>query len=141
MGSESRPKVLYVDDNHDVADSSADLLRIVGFDVRAAYDGPAALAVAREFAPDLCLLDLNMPAMAGDELARRLREQAAGRPVLFVAVTAMSNDESRDRTHDAGFRLHLVKPVDPHDLLRIVDELWQVLQAAERAHALDAQRE
>jgi CheY-like chemotaxis protein len=133
MEAVPRPKVLYVDDNRDLADSAADLLRIVGFDVRVCYDGPSALAVAREFAPDVCLLDLNMPGMEGDELASHIREEAGGRPVLFIAVTAMGSEESRARTAATGFSLHLVKPVDPHDLLRIVDELWQVFHAASQA--------
>jgi two-component system, OmpR family, response regulator len=127
MGIGARPRVLYVDDNRDVADSAGDLLRLVGFDVRVCYDSPSALAAAREFAPDVCLLDLNIPGMGGDELAVRLREEAAGRPMLFVAVTAMGNEEARLRTEAAGFQLHLVKPVDPHDLLRILDELSQLL--------------
>lgn len=127
---EGRPRVLCVDDNRDAADSEAELLRLVGFDPRACYDGPSALRVAREFAPDVCLIDLHMPGMDGDELAARLKDEAGDRPVLLVAVTAMSNDESRSRTETAGFALHLVKPVDPHDLLRLVDELWQTVDAA-----------
>jgi CheY-like chemotaxis protein len=118
--------VLVVDDNRDVADSAADLLRIVGFEARTCYDGPSALSAAGEFLPDVCLLDLNMPGMEGDEVARLLRDRAGGRPVLLVAVTAMGAEDARRRTTAAGFRLHLVKPVDPHDLLRVLDELWRV---------------
>jgi two-component system, OmpR family, response regulator len=130
MESGSRPRVLVVDDSVDVADSTAELLRLTGFDARACYDGPAALAVAAEFLPDVSLLDLTMPLMDGDELAVRLRKQAAGRPMLLVAVTAMGGDEYRRRTEAAGFHLHLLKPVDPHDLLRVVDELWPMMHAA-----------
>jgi len=126
----TRPRVLCVDDNKDVADSAAELLHLVGFEVRVCYDGPSALVAAREFLPDVCLLDLNMPGMEGDELAVRLREEAGGRPMLLVAVTAMGADECRRRTEEAGFHLHLVKPVDPHNLLRVVDELWRVVMAA-----------
>jgi len=134
MGTEARPRVLYVDDNRDVADSAGDLLRLVGFEVRVCYDSPTALATAHEFVPDVCLLDLNIPGMGGDELAVHLREEAGERPVLFVAVTAMGDEESRLRTEAAGFQLHLVKPVDPHDLLRILDELTQLLhQIMQRA--------
>src|SRR5258708_1877894 len=59
---------------------------IMGFDARACYDGPAALAAAAVFLPDVCLLDFTMPIMCGDELAVRLREQAGGRPMLLVAA-------------------------------------------------------
>src|SRR5262245_48921103 len=133
MDSTSRPRVLVVDDNTDVADSEAELLVLVGFEVRTCYDGPSALAAAAEFHPDVCLVDLAMPGMAGDELAALLRDRAGERPMLLVAVTALGSDEYRRRTEAAGFDMHLVKPVDPHDLLRVVDELWAALHAAEHA--------
>jgi len=104
-----------------------DLLRITGFDARACYCGADALAEAVAFLPGVCLIDLNMPGMDGDELAVRLREQSSGRPLVLVAVTAMNNEASCRRIKDAGFDLHLVKPVDPHDLLAAVDRLWQVM--------------
>jgi two-component system OmpR family response regulator len=126
--SHSRLRVLCVDDNRDATDSAVEILRIVGFDAMACYDGPHALAAAGEFTPDVSLLDLNMPGMDGDELAGRLRDQAAGRAMVFIAVTARSDDDSRRRTADAGFKLHLVKPVDPHQLLRIVDALGYFLE-------------
>lgn len=125
MSSMSRPRVLCVDDNRDVADSEADLLRVVGFEARACYDGASARRAAGEFAPHVCLIDLHMPGMDGDELAGALRAEAEW-PALMVAVTAMDNEESRVRTRAAGFAFHLVKPVDPHDLLRVVDELWRL---------------
>src|SRR5689334_12288337 len=130
METGTRPRVLYVDDNWDVADTAAALLRLVGLEVRVCYDGPSALAAAADFHPDVCMVDLNMPGMDGDEVVRRLRAGGDGRPVLFVAVTAMSNEEARERTHAAGFHLHLVKPVDPHDMLRVVDHWTELLQAA-----------
>ncbi|WP_315854094.1 response regulator [Gemmata palustris] len=117
-------RVLYIDDNRDLADSAVDLLRLVGFDARACYEGETALAEAREFLPALYLIDLNMPGMNGDELAVRLREQTGGKLVL-IAITAMSDESSRARIKAAGFDLHLVKPVDPHKLLSVVDVLWQ----------------
>ena len=135
MEGGQRPRVLCVDDNRDLADSAGELLSLAGFEVAVCYDGPAALAAARGFRPDVCLLDLNMPGMEGDELAVRLRDEAGGRSVLFVAVTAMGSAECRRRTEAAGFHLHLVKPVNPHDLLRVVDELWQMRHAARPAAA------
>jgi CheY-like chemotaxis protein len=122
-------RVLVVDDNRDVADSTADLLRVVGFEAVACYDGTAALDAVAGFRPDVCLVDLNMPGMDGDELGRRLRDRAGGRPLVLVAVTAMGDVGSRQRTDNAGFCLHLVKPVDPHDLLRVVDELGRAWQS------------
>ncbi len=117
------PRVLCVDDNPDVADSIAVLLEISGYEARACYNGASALAKAEIFAPDICLIDLNMPGMDGDVLAIHLRE--AGRPLLLAAVTAMSSEESCLRIAAAGFDLHLVKPVDPRRLLAAIGTLWQ----------------
>lgn len=118
-------RVLCVDDNHDVADSEVDLLTTVGFEARACYDGASTLRAAAEFRPCVCLLDLNMPGMDGDELAVRLREQEGGPPPVLVAVTARSDDESRRRIRDAGLEPHLIKPVDPFQLISVVNALWE----------------
>jgi two-component system, OmpR family, response regulator len=122
-------RVLCVDDNRDVADTTALLLQTVGFEVRACYDGATALKVADTFLPAVCFIDLNMPGMGGEELAVRLREWAAGRPLVLVAVTAMSGDEYRKQTAAAGFDLHFVKPVDPFDLVHVVNSLFQTWSA------------
>jgi two-component system OmpR family response regulator len=105
-------RVLCVDDNQDSADSMAMLLDLLGCEVEVCYSGPAALALAAEFRPDVCLLDISMPGMDGCELARRLRDRAAGRRMLLVAMTALGSDSARGRTHDAGFDHHLTKPVE-----------------------------
>lgn len=118
-------KILCVDDNQDAADSEAMLLELVGYEAKACYDGRSAIKLAADFHPCIGLLDLHLPEMDGDELARRLRDQAAGRPLALVAVTAMSDTESRDRTTAAGFDEHLVKPVEPGELLATVDGLSQ----------------
>ena len=132
MDAVSHPllRILCVDDNRDSTDTAVEFLRLVGFDAIACYDGPHALAAATEFSPDICLLDLNMPGMEGDELAGRLRDQAGDHAILFVAITARGDDESCRRTTDAGFKLHLIKPVDPRHLHRIVDALGQLLEVA-----------
>ena len=127
-GSVPPLRVLCVDDNRDVADSAAVLLKVMGFEVRACYDGPTALVEAIQFLPTVCLIDLSMPGMDGDVLASRLREQAQGRPQLLVAVTAMSNEESAERIRAAGFDMHIIKPVNSHNLLSVVDRLWQMWQ-------------
>ena len=85
-------RVLCVDDNHDSADSMAMLLDMLGCEVEVSYGGAAALTLAEEFRPDVCLLDLTMPGMDGLELAQRLRQCAAGRRMLVVAMTALGSE-------------------------------------------------
>lgn len=132
-------RVLCVDDNGDAADTTVELLCAVGFEARACYDGEAALKVAQSFRPGVCLLDLNMPGMDGDELAQRLRPDPSAGPEVLVALTAMNDERSRLRIAAAGFDLHLVKPVDPHQLLTVVDTLWRAwAERQERSHAPQA---
>jgi CheY-like chemotaxis protein len=113
-------RVLCVDDNPDHADSEALFLRVLGFEARACYGGRDAVILAGTFLPDVCLLDMNMPGMEGDELVARLRAWAGGRPLVLVAVTATCND-----TPAAGFDRHLLKPVDPARLLAVVNALTE----------------
>jgi CheY-like chemotaxis protein len=112
--------VLCVDDNHDIADSEVMLLQLAGFDARACYCGLSALIEAAEFLPTICLLDMNMPGMDGDEVAVQLRRR--GRPLVLVAVTAVNDAEGHRRIKAAGFDRHLLKPVAPRDLLAAVGE-------------------
>jgi len=101
-----------VDDHHDSAESLATLLRLLGHEVRVVYDGPAALETARTFKPQVGLLDIGMPGMDGVELARRLRNDPELKDALLVALTGYGRDEDRQRSSEAGFDAHLVKPVD-----------------------------
>jgi two-component system, OmpR family, response regulator len=117
-------RVLCVDDNRDAADSEAEMLGLVGFDTRACYDGTSALRTAEAFHPCIYLIDLNMPGMDGDVLAGRLRETVPG-PARFIAVTARSDADTRQRLHAAGFHLHLVKPVAPDALIEVVENQRQ----------------
>ncbi|OWK40346.1 Chemotaxis protein methyltransferase CheR [Fimbriiglobus ruber] len=114
-----------MDDNRDVADSAALLLELIGYETRACYDGPAALEQAATFQPDVCLIDLNMPGMNGDELAVRLREQAGRQSPVLIVVTAMSDENSRHRIAAANFDQHLTKPVDPPQLLAVLTRFLQ----------------
>jgi len=107
-----RFRILVVDDHHDSGESLATLLRLLGHEVRVAYDGPAALEAARTFNPQVGLLDIGMPGMDGVELARRLRRDLRLDGVLLVALTGYGRDEDRQRSAAAGFNAHLVKPVD-----------------------------
>ncbi len=116
-------RILCVDDNHDIADSSADFLQLLGYPTLACYNGRSALELAEVFDPDVCLIDLNMPGMDGDELAMILRE--GGRPLLLVAITAMNDSVSGRRIADAGFDYHLIKPFDPILLPGLVSAHFQ----------------
>lgn len=110
---------MVVDDNLDSADTMAELVRIWGYEVRTAHDGPGALDCARSFRPHVVLLDVGLPDMDGYELARRLRaEGLAGN--LLVSVTGYGHEEDRRKAAEAGFDHHLIKPVDPDTLLRLV---------------------
>jgi PAS domain S-box-containing protein len=111
-----RRRVLVVDDSPDAADSLALLLRLDGQDVRVAYSGPAALAQAGQFHPEVVFLDIGMPGMDGYEVARRLRAGSGLGGAVLVAVTGWGQEEDRRRSSEAGFNHHLVKPVEPKAL-------------------------
>src|SRR5687767_7168099 len=111
-----RLRVLAVDDNRDAADSLHVLAELWGHEARTAYDGPAALAAATDFGPDVCLLDLGLPRLDGFELARRLRAADPDPRPALVAVTGYSDPTVRQRATEAGFDHVLVKPVDPATL-------------------------
>jgi PAS domain S-box-containing protein len=119
---ERRPlRVLVVDDNEDAAVSLARLLRLFGHATRVAGDGPQALEAAREFRPDVGLLDIGLPGMDGYELARRFRAEPDLAATRLVALTGWGTDEDRRRAREAGFDGHLVKPVAPDDIRAVLD--------------------
>lgn len=119
-----RPRrVLVVDDNADAANTLRDILTILGHDVRCAYDGPAALAAAREFHPGIIFLDIGLPGMDGYEVARRLRAEARFRGTTLIALTGYGQVSDRMRAHEAGFDWHLTKPVDADALEEIIEGL------------------
>jgi PAS domain S-box-containing protein len=105
-------RMLVVDDNVDSAESMAVLLRLYGHEVRLAYDGQAALEEAHAFRPEVMFLDLDLPKIDGYEVARRLRLEPAMKDMMMVAMTGYGQEEDRQRTREAGFQLHMVKPVD-----------------------------
>jgi PAS domain S-box-containing protein len=113
-------RILVVDDNVDAAESLAVLLRMQGHDVRVAHDGPTALAAAEAEPPDLVFLDIGMPEMNGYDVARRLRQQPGLESLVLVAMTGWGQEEDRRRSQEAGFDHHLVKPVEPSTLERLL---------------------
>ena len=119
----SRHRVLVVDDNVNAAVSLGMLLKLAGQEVRVAYDGPAAFRQAIDFRPQLVLLDIGMPGMDGYEVCRRLRRETGLERTTVVALTGWGQDEDRRRSHEAGFDHHIVKPVEPSALQRLLDDL------------------
>ena len=116
-------RILVVDDNVDAAGLMAEALEAVGHDTRVAFDGPAALALANSFRPEVALLDLGLPLMDGYELAQELHAAAPDRRPLLIAVTGYGQASDRERTAAAGFQGHVVKPVDFSQLTALLDRL------------------
>ncbi|HSA55818.1 MAG TPA: PAS domain-containing protein [Gemmatimonadaceae bacterium] len=107
----AQSRILVVDDNHDTAESLAQLLRLRGHDVRVAFTGIEAVEACERSTPDVVLLDIGLPGLNGYEAARRIRELPAGRRIQLVAITGWGQEEDRQRSRAAGFDHHLVKPV------------------------------
>ena len=113
-------RILVVDDNVDSADSLAQMLEMLGNEVRTAYDGEAGIAAAAQFRPDLVLMDIGMPKLNGYEAARRIRQLPSGAAMLLVALTGWGQEDDRRKSADAGFNDHLVKPVDVDTLIKLI---------------------
>ena len=116
-------RVLVVDDNVDAAQSLADLLSLLGHDVRLAYEGISAVQTAVAWCPEVVLLDIGLPGLNGFEVAKRIREQAAQPNMVLVALTGYGQATDRQRSKDAGFDHHLVKPADFDEVEKILAEL------------------
>jgi CheY-like chemotaxis protein len=108
-----RRNILIADDNQDALESLALMLRLEGHEVHCASDGEEALALAGQRKPEIVVLDVGMPKMDGCEVARRIRAESWGRDAVLVALTGWGQDADRRRSREAGFDMHLVKPVDP----------------------------
>ncbi len=115
-------RILVVDDNEDAADMLAESLSDAGYVTRIAHDGPAALRVAKEFAPEVALIDIGLPVMDGYELARHLRAPGSP-PIRLIAITGYGQDSDRAASRLAGFEAHLVKPVALESVETLIEEL------------------
>jgi CheY-like chemotaxis protein len=118
-----RRRILVVDDNLDGANSLAMLLEIAGHETHQAHDGVEAIEAAERVRPDAVLLDIALPRMNGYEVCRRIRAQAWGKDLMMVALTGWGQDEDRQRSQEAGFNSHLVKPVDVDVLMKLLASL------------------
>jgi PAS domain S-box-containing protein len=115
-------RILVVDDNREAATSLAMMLRLGGNEVRTAHDGLEAVAAAEEFRPEVILMDIGMPRLNGYEATRRIREQPWGRSPVIIALTGWGQEGDKARSQEAGCDNHLVKPVDPSELERLLAE-------------------
>jgi PAS domain S-box-containing protein len=116
-------RILVVDDNQDAAASLALLLEISGHEVHVAHDGAQALEAAAKYRPEVVLLDIGLPVVNGYDVCQKIRHEAWGRPMMIVALTGWGQEEDRDKSHQAGFNDHLVKPVDYDALVALLDAL------------------
>ena len=113
--------LLVVDDNRDAAQSMAVLLRMEGYVVHIAYDGPTALEAVQKTQPRAVLLDLGLPGIDGFEVAQRIRAMPGGTRVLLIAISGYGQDELRRKAQQIGFDRHFVKPIDPIAITRLLE--------------------
>ncbi|MGH2746244.1 MAG: ATP-binding response regulator [Thermoleophilaceae bacterium] len=120
-----RLRILVIDDNRDAAESLCMLLDLLGHETRAAHDGPSGLDITKEFRPQAVFIDIGMPGMSGYEVCGRLRKLTHTEDVVCVALTGFGAEEDRERSRDAGFDHHLVKPLE---IAALRDILLQIPQ-------------
>jgi PAS domain S-box-containing protein len=115
-----RRRILIVDDNTDSASSLAMLLQVSGQETYTAHDGAEALKAAERVRPDVVLLDVGLPKLNGYEVCRQLRQQDWAKRIVIVAVTGWGQDEDRERSKEAGFDAHMIKPPDYAALMELI---------------------
>ena len=121
MEQKSPRRIVVADDNEDSAESFAMLLSFSGHEVCIAHDGAAALDAVRDFRPDVAFLDIGMPGLTGYEVAQAVRAEPWGRDITLIAVTGWGQPDDRARARTAGFDRHLIKPIDPAEVDRLLE--------------------
>jgi CheY-like chemotaxis protein len=116
-------RIVVVDDNRDSAESLARLLRLIGHEVRTAYNGEEGLETVRAYRPDLVLLDIGLPVLDGYEVAKRIRQEPELEGIVLVALTGYGGDEDRRQAQASGFNSHMVKPLDFDALQMLLETL------------------
>lgn len=113
-------KVLVVDDDPDGATTLSMLLELAGFEAESAHDGPSALRAAMEFRPDAVVLDVGLPGLDGYQVARHLRSSPELHGIVLIALTGYGQDADLERSRQAGFDHHFVKPTDPSTICEVL---------------------
>jgi len=127
-------RVLIVEDNADVADTTATMLAMAGHTLRCARDGAQGVAFAQDFEPEVVLLDVGLPVLDGYQVARRLRQMPQAQHAMIIGLTGYGMPADRQRGREAGFDHHLLKPADPAELRKLI-ESWSPSAAAEHSDA------
>ena len=125
-----RERILVVDDDRATAYTMALLVRTLGCEAKAVYSGAAAIEQVADFEPDMALIDIGMPGCDGYQTVAGIRQQPAGTHVILVAVTGWSRDEDKRRAYDAGFDLHVTKPMRVETLKELLVLLDPAIQSA-----------
>jgi signal transduction histidine kinase len=123
----SKPTVLLIEDNEDGREMMATMLGVYGYSVQQAADGLQGVQMAHAGRPDVALVDIGLPGIDGYEVARRLRQDATTRGIKLIALTGYGLAEDQRRVLDAGFDMHLVKPVDINNLLDAICNATQAV--------------
>jgi len=113
-------RILVVDDNVDTVLSFSMLLKISGNEVQTAHDGPTAIRIAKEYIPDVMLLDIGLPGLNGYEVAKQIRRQPTLNGVVLVALTGYGQESDRQASMEAGFNHHLIKPARLEQVKKIL---------------------
>ncbi len=120
VSTASAQRILVVDDNVDAALMLERILQLNGKQTRIAHNGLEALKVAEEFRPHLVLLDIGLPKLNGYEVCRQLRQQPWGKDMVVIALTGWGQEEDRQRSREAGFNAHFVKPLERAMLMQVL---------------------
>ncbi len=113
-------RILIIDDNADLAEATAMMLKFRGFHTTTAHNGYLALLCARSFLPEIVLVDINLPDIDGYELASTIRRECGLQATLFIAISASDPDKSSPFFREADFDHYLIKPVDLDDLVKLL---------------------
>jgi CheY-like chemotaxis protein len=113
-------RVLICDDNRDAADMLDALMVAARYETCVCYDGRSCIEKARQWRPEVVLLDIGLPGMTGYEIAQSIRDMDFGKDVLLIAITGYGSAEDKTMAAEVGFDRHLTKPADPNEVFQVL---------------------